>query len=279
MDRWLNERWRPVVPIAMTLAMAAALLLIFAASRTWQRSALADHLHSELGDADTDQIALLVRQLGELGDEGIPPLVRALGSPRPTVAERARRELLQLLEIWDALEPAESSPKLAVLAASLAEEVGEFDPSARRVAAELAHRLLLRPTDGDVIERDTLIASCEAVLKAVPAADATAEGTLALRPPLGRSGTLPTGAGNRPGDRGPTDVAALAVLPGGNLPVVPSEIPGDIRAGDAVGGRPVIVYARRPGEPRRLPEDPHADLPTEPRRLPAHRASTERSRW
>jgi hypothetical protein len=275
MDRWVNPSWRPLVPIAMTLAMAGLLVILFAASRAWQRSALASHLHSELGDADGEEIATLVRQLAELGDEGIGPLVRALGSSRPTVAERARRELLGLLEEWDSLEPAESSPKLAVMATSLAEEIHEFSQPTRRVAADLAHQLLLRPTDGDVVDRGELIASCEAVLKASPSETPRVEMNLVLRPTQGRLGSLTTPG--QAGDRGPTDVSSLAVLPGGNLPVVPTEIPDGSRSSE-LGGRPVAVYARRPGEPRLLPDDPH-DLPSEPRRLPAVRTSDGRSRW
>jgi hypothetical protein len=258
--------------------MAGLLVIIFAASRAWQRSALASRLHSELGDADGEEIATLVRQLAELGDEGIPPLVRALGSSRPTVAERARRELLGLLEDWDSLEPAESSPKLAVMATSLAEGVHDFAPAARRVAADLAHQLLLRPTDAESIDREELIASCEAVLKSTPSEISQVQTNLVLRPTPGKLSASPTPG--QPGDRGPTDVSTLAVLPGGNLPVVPREIPDGGRSPETLGGRPVAVYARRPGEPRLLPDDPHLDLPpSEPRRLPAVRNSESRTRW
>jgi HEAT repeat protein len=125
---------------------------------------LVDYWESQLKTIPEDEASGLLDQAVQLGEPGIPVLVNALGSPRPSVARAAKQALGDEMARWELLGARDSTRRVAALAQALAEHVDGFGAAARRDAAQLATRILLWPTDRGAAETQRVVASCEKVL-------------------------------------------------------------------------------------------------------------------
>ncbi len=248
----------------LTLGIAAGLFVLGLVATSQYPRFLAAHWRTRLATVSEDRAPVLLESVARLGEPGVPVLVEALGSKRPGVAAAAKRVLGEELQRWEMLRARDYSPKLAILARSLANRAGDFGPAARAEAAELASQVLrLWTLDQDVVDPLAVIADCEAVLRAAGPRRALAEAGDARQPLAAARREVET-AGRRPsGDLGqgaarlPGDVAAL---PGGGLPVDTLASPdGPGEAVEADGSR---TAGAEPHTPRRL-ERPSVARPLE----------------
>jgi hypothetical protein len=158
---------RPRLMCVAVLATGATAWVWFAqtawTSRYWQ---------NQLVTATDEEAPALVNRIAELGDKSVAILVFGLASPREGVRREARLALDDKLNLWARLPREQASGKLRILAAALAEHSAEFEPTSQLFAADLVTRILLWPTDGNVVERAQLVADCEQTLRArKPGAD------------------------------------------------------------------------------------------------------------
>ena len=244
--------------LLLTLAMTAGLLVLMVATRAQYPRLAAEHWRRQLDTVPDDQAGILLRQVAELGEPGIPVMVEALGSRRESVARAGKRTLLEQLDGWQILRAGSSSPKLATLADALAERVERFGPTARNDAADLAARILHWPLDSHAVDRRRVIAACERVFRAAAVRGGVAPRTglsVGHLPPVGRPDTLRPGlpwahrqpSAQEPADFG-TSLVDLSRLPGGGLPIESFSQPAaPQRAGTTLLGD---TPAQRP---RRLP--------------------------
>jgi hypothetical protein len=268
--------------LLVTLAMTAGLLALMVGLRGQYARLAAEHWRSQLDTVPDDQARVLLRQVAELGEPGIPVLVEALGSQRESVAREGKQALLEQLDRWQILRARASSPKLAVLADALAERVDRFGPTARNDAADLAARILLWPLDSRTVDRQRVIASCEKVFQA-----STVRGGELLEggPAVGQP--LPTERADIVQRRplpvdDPMELGAslvdLSRLPGGGLPI--GSFPEPAAPQHAVT---TLVGDARAERPRRLVVPPIArpldtwTQPARPATVPGESTATPRS--
>jgi hypothetical protein len=148
--------------IAVVLAAAAFGLGLYGT----HNRLLVEYWESRLETIPEDQAVGLLDQAAQLGEPGIPVLVGALGSGRPSVSRAAKRVLRNEIARWELLGARDSTPKVAALARALAERVDGFGAAARRDAEELTTRILLWPVDRGAAENECVVAACEKVLHA-----------------------------------------------------------------------------------------------------------------
>jgi hypothetical protein len=245
--------------LLLTLAMTAALLALAVGVRRQYAHLAAEHWRRQLGTVPDDRADILLRQVAELGEPGIPVLVEALGSERESVAQAGKRALWEQLDRWQMLGPSASSPNLAALADALAEQVERFGPTARNDAADLATRVLLWPLDPRAVDRPQVIASCEKVLQATAVRGGVPlDGGPPSRQPLADEPDDAEAVRHHPATADdPMEAGRLVLnlnrLPGGGLPIEPFQGPaaspqGGIEPGGRGGG----------GDPRPLAPPPAA---------------------
>jgi hypothetical protein len=245
---------------ALTVTFATAAIMVAAAVgfREMHTRMLTRHIRNRLSVVPAEQAEDLLQQALVLGDPGIHVLVEALGSPRAVTSQAAMRVLTSEMTRWELLRASQSTAKLALLANALAERVDEFETSARRDAAELVTRILLWPLGDHAVERTTIVAACEKVLRATTAKEPqlpSGRSRLAIRRQPSRSDS-PSDAPNPL--RGSTPSARLS----SNLELDP---PRDGRLDD----RPDFFPAA-PRQQATLAEnpDPAAELADGPAMLP-----------
>lgn len=264
----------------LTLLLGAGLagLLLLVRDPVLQR--LAEAWQRQLDTLPPEELPLAVEQLATLGDAALPSLVTALGSSHEATARAAKQTLVDELQRWKSLEPDAYQPKLERLAHSLAEQVGNFGPTARCDAAELALRIL---REYPAAARGAILASCELVVRAttverqllveqaqearldpVPGSPAASDGPLivAATPAWTRPEELSKPAASSPADKGvPTELAS-----------VPGARPSD-PAENAPERLPAVPEAH-PLRPN-LPETPLPSLPAPRMRAEAPPAKAE----
>jgi hypothetical protein len=233
---------------------------------------VASHWQRQLAAASDEQVGVLVSRICALGDAGIPALVGLLGSRREVVARTAHLALVREMDRWESLGVDRASPKLAILAAALAEEAVHFGPTSRLEAARLTTRILLCPLDGDAVDRAAVLADCQQVLRATTVPRRLAEdrrlldrlryvepGEAESENPNAATRAAP-GSIARNGALAPVPMGHLPALPGGGLPI--ETFPGHLA--DEPGDR--VAQLRRE-QPRRLASEPPA-RPLNPLRQP-----------
>jgi len=149
----------------LTVAAAAALLAVCVATRHWRSAWLGDAWQQQLAEATDEEAPRLLRRIAATGDEAIPMLAASLASRRPAVSAAAEQALREQLRQWDRLGVSRSTPKVGILADALARRRARYGPSARRVAAQLATIILRWPADASLVDREKLVADCEAVIR------------------------------------------------------------------------------------------------------------------
>ena len=158
----------------MFLAGALAAIAHFLVQRSGRF--LAGEWQGMLADAPEDHVEVLLRQLAELGEDGIPPLVNGLGSDRESIAIGAGRVLEEEIQRWQAIPQAEQSSHLATLANCLADRIQDFGPDARRDAARLASRILATARQERTATANRMIESCRQVLATAASINTAADG-------------------------------------------------------------------------------------------------------
>ena len=136
---------------------------------------LARRYREQLAALPDAEVASQLRRIVDLGDAGLPLLAAALGSPREAVRTAARGLLIEEADRWELLSPSVAATKLAILAKALAQSAEHFDAANKRLAADMAPRILNWPHSGgddsgdDDAGRVAVMADCEAVLAATAA--------------------------------------------------------------------------------------------------------------
>ncbi len=245
-------------PILVAPAMAVCLIALVVWLWPAQDRLLVNDWRDRLATYDDSQIAGAFDQLRVIGDASISVLTELLGSERASVAEAARRTLLDETERWMLLSADEEAVKFALLTAALARHVDQFGPAARGLAARLTQQILMRPIDSTSVDRVQLLAHCDAVLLHITTRNPQSEGQWpqAVFDPLGEA--EPTGR------RTPVNAATVesdlrktAPVPGGGLPVETAQVP-KLPAVPTVGPQRT---AQANSAPKRLPMPPPGTLP------------------
>ena len=151
----------------LALAMAGLVTASIVSTRAWLSVDVHERLElryrSRLGSLSESQASLLVRRMGQHGEQWLDLLVAASADERRAVAAAAELELRELVDRWAEL-PEENSPHVADLARLLATQVTELPPERRHLAHSLARRLLDWPVDIQLVNAAKLIADCQTVL-------------------------------------------------------------------------------------------------------------------
>lgn len=150
----------------LTLTISAALLYVTQVYLRPQRL-LAARVAAQLDGARAAELASHMRQLAAFGLDGLPHLVGALKHENSAIAAEARSVLSEELDRWQLLDSPDAARRLAALARELAQGIEGCSPTTRRLASDLATRILLWPVDAQAIDQQQLIGDCERVLIAV----------------------------------------------------------------------------------------------------------------
>src|SRR5690606_1705238 len=151
-----------------SLALAGGLAAWIGTSWLRPQRLLAQRIAVQLDAAPAEALPPLMQQLAAFGEDGLPHLAQAMRHARPEVAAEARAVLSEELDRWRLLKPREAARRLARLARELATGIDAAPPEARRMASDLATRILLWPVDPAHVDQQQLIADCEAVLVSIP---------------------------------------------------------------------------------------------------------------
>ena len=193
MPRTSGRHW--LMALLLVAAVAATLRLARPSLESWTHGRLTKQHQRELMSLLEPDAAQLVRRLSS-DEQWLAVIVAATADTRQAVAAAARAAILNHLEHWSRLSPAESSPRAAELAALLADQAARLPSEQKLFAQSLAHRLLLWPVEGRTIDTARLIANCQTVLN-LPADEppllelATAPRTTPPSPPPVTSPTEP----------------------------------------------------------------------------------------
>lgn len=238
-NRLQGRRWF----VAWFVILGAAGAIYFGSS-TFLRPQrwLAARVAAQLDSVPTTELAQHMRQLAAFGEEGMPHLVSALKDERPQVAAEARLVLSEELDQWQVLPARDASRRLALLASELARGIEGCSPTTRRLASDLATRVLLWPVDASAIDQQQLIGDCERVLVAVRGGEAPT----VLPAQLAMSGTSPR---NPSGELSPLDDHLM--IPGGGLPIEMERAPS--------------LPPEERSQPRAFPQDDPKLVPVLPR--------------
>jgi hypothetical protein len=198
-------------------AAIAVVAILFLAGYGWlqPQRRLAARVAAELDTARDERVMEVMKQLAAFGEHGLPHLAAALKHERPEVASAARTVLSEELDRWQLLPPKTASKRIACLAEELSRGIEACSPMTRRMASDLATRILLWPVDAAAINQPKLISNCERVLVAVRAR----EQPTILATHLETAGISPRGVS----ELSPYDEALD--LPGGGLPIEMSNVP------------------------------------------------------
>src|SRR3972149_4309022 len=115
--------------------------------------------------ASDDRVEIVIREVAQCDQAGIPILVESMGSDRECVARAAKQELLRQVDKWRRHSVKEQDIRFLALAEALAQEVDHFDCGARKEAADLAVRILIGPHDRNGVDSIKLLAASEKVLR------------------------------------------------------------------------------------------------------------------
>ncbi|MEZ6105553.1 MAG: HEAT repeat domain-containing protein [Pirellulaceae bacterium] len=212
----VTRRWLAVV-LTTVVAMAAA----WGGSFGWTLRSTST-LVTSLDNVPAEQIEPNLARLRVLGQPGRTALINALVHEREEVRQLARRQLLQEIDAWRALDDAESSRRVLQLAERLVGLLPETTSSSRRFFSNLATDLLLWPVDGEAIETPRLIQACETLLRAGFEGDLSGDDATLMAEAESRS----RNAGSQesmPPIPAAIDPWVLSELAGGGLPIGPHE--------------------------------------------------------
>lgn len=161
--------------------LAAGLLALPFIPGLRPRDFLAAHWKSAIPTLPDSQVLPTLRQLADLGDDQIDYLVSQLGSDEERIARDAWQVLDERMTRWQLLKTKESSPKVAMLASSLARRVSTFRGESKRFASDLAAKALVWPTNRQEVDTTRLIADCDTILREASRKDLTSKRSTAVQ--------------------------------------------------------------------------------------------------
>ena len=165
--RILRQLFRPRLMILVGMIALSIMLLLFFIQQAPQD--VAKQFASQLEAASENEVDDLIGRLGRLGQAGIPELARNLGSTRRVVVLGVKNVLEEEFQKWTRQEIQKSASSHYFLAKSLAENLDQFGPTARLIAASFAQRILRTflavPTHDSIAKRVETIRFCEEILQ------------------------------------------------------------------------------------------------------------------
>jgi hypothetical protein len=245
-----RRRFIPLILPALVVAAAVAALVAMRGGPADTVSAVAA-IRQKLEAAGEGASARLVEQLQAAGPAGFVELVAAIDSPHAHISAAAATAVDRQLTDWESADATIRARASMDVAALLAARVEQFSLPARRVAANVAQRMLLWPAN-EQLEQSDFVVHCETILLAAeavpPGATASANSSddefiqpsreldaallprngpsvgQAAAPPSVRVATTQVAAASRVRPRTvDDDVLSAATLPGGDLPVASQE--------------------------------------------------------
>ncbi len=157
-----NSRLRVRIVILATVTAVVATWLL--TREPWGESLLLEHWRVQIVTGSDEAAAQAVRQAAELGPASLPLLVESVGSYRHSVALAAQQGLLAQLAKLEQAELPVRSARLATLGQALSDAVDTYGPEGKRLASDVAERILRMETDPTVADRFALVANCRKVL-------------------------------------------------------------------------------------------------------------------
>ncbi len=162
--------------VVATLFMLVLGCLLTPTFSDWYRHGLANRLAAQIADKDDAKVKVPLRQLAELGETAIEPLVVAAVSDRAAVATIARQILEEKLATWTALAESKSTraadhdfaSSLAMLATSIADHLVSFGPGGKQWAERIALTLIELTVYLPARQTHQLLDRCSYILAAVP---------------------------------------------------------------------------------------------------------------
>jgi hypothetical protein len=215
---------------------------------------------------DADQpadLSLPLTELDALGRPGQEALIDLLDSPSGEVARAAQAKLLARIAQWRELPAQESTPRVALLAQSLADRAPLLDSRGVTLAKHIALELLSWPTRG---ASSALVVDCETVLRLDEDDDArvrTAAASTEVPPQEPKE--------SRRSHQSPPPASASVELPGGGLPIDVAAVEANPLETAEQPPRPLKVVKPQPltEEPPQYLRPPYATPVPAPRdRLP-----------
>ena len=215
------RRWTLALLTVVAVAIGCAYWL-----GPWSRQRLLKRWQADLPTIEEAQLTVRMRQLSELGAEGLEVVVSAIGHERAVVAQKARLELDHQLRLWRQASASRTAKNVLVVARQMAADVNQWGVSTRIYAADIAAQILAWPTENGQ-QSQQIIRHCETVLtsvtaakKPVPTNNATKTTNQASQPKLEARGSF----------RHPHKLEQRNLeFPGGGLPIELVSIPGSVK--------------------------------------------------
>lgn len=175
-----RQRIARSIPVIVAAATIYVVLWGIHAINSQGVGPLVSHLLNQTVTGSAEEAACAAQKLAALGDDGLAPLVKTLGNPRPSIAWIASNVLFERIEAWniavddsDRFTQKHVARGATVVANALAACVDGFDPEARRTASRLALRLLALATRLPNAGDERLVICCDHVLETAGVPKAT----------------------------------------------------------------------------------------------------------
>ena len=164
-----GRRLRGVLVVGSLTLLAVA---VWPHVSRWHKQRMINRLAAQASHTPDQTIHVPIRQLAALGRPAVPQLVSFAASQRAAPAYAAQEALSDLFAAWEA-EARESSrtafaPRLATLAAALAQHTDRMNPSAKAWAEGLALRIVEHTDELTPKQNLGVLADCQAVFDAIP---------------------------------------------------------------------------------------------------------------
>ena len=156
---------RLIKVVVATVAMLALGILVAPNLSSWQSRRLADQITQRITEAKDTKVKMPLRQLADLGETAIEPLVVAATSNRAAVAVIARQILDEKLAAWQWSGEASST---VMLATALAAHIEEFGPAGKQWAERIALAMIEHADRLLAEQTPQLLEHCSQILAAVP---------------------------------------------------------------------------------------------------------------
>jgi len=164
----------------LTRAAATTAVMLFVVWQSaptlmiWHRGYLANQLAAQVATAEDSKVKIPLRQMAQLGEPALEPLVVAAASQRAAVSAIARQILEEKLAVWQVLAkayPAEANDLGRAplkLAAALATHIDQFGPAGKQWVEHLTLDMIDLADVLPAQQTGPLLADCSRILVAVP---------------------------------------------------------------------------------------------------------------